>query len=246
MFKMAFESAEAQGDGEVLILSALHGLLKPNDTVAPYDMKMGDKGSVTPQVLARQARKLGLDEDNVDVYSLLPKAYDKALDKALRTFHKYTIPVYEAAPGIGYHRQVCRIIRDTVKCMGSSEDVISALNKTIEILEESPKDYRQTVIALRGAVYDLMPHPARDPAQLARVAEDHKLIDFLANTAIELIDDGWERPVDRDGWEDMVGSILEHDDSPQGQALINRHEVIDASDRTLLDAFLRRLNQLKR
>jgi hypothetical protein len=51
-----------------LILSAKHGLLRPDDIVEPYDLAMGDPGSVTSVPLRRQAAQLGiLDADPVHV-----------------------------------------------------------------------------------------------------------------------------------------------------------------------------------
>lgn len=128
MFKQALRAAESQGDGEVLILSALHGLLHPDAIIEPYNLKMGDKGSVGVADLIRDVRRFDLDDEEVDVYSMLPSAYDKVLDKALRYYDKYTIPVYEATGGIGEQKRVCRVMNDSVKCIQSAlADAVAAL-----------------------------------------------------------------------------------------------------------------------
>jgi hypothetical protein len=62
--------------GRVLILSALHGLLTLHDLIAPYDLRMGDKGSVTGEQLLQQAA--GLDILGADVTVLGPRAYVEA------------------------------------------------------------------------------------------------------------------------------------------------------------------------
>ncbi len=78
-FKAGWKAAHALSD-RVLILSALHGLVDPDDMVAPYDLKMGQAGSVTSARLTRQAASLGV-LDETDVVLLLPRAYaEVALD----------------------------------------------------------------------------------------------------------------------------------------------------------------------
>lgn len=56
----------AQGGGSILILSALHGLLLFSDRIAPYNLHMGQPGSVTALLVRQQAEKRGmLLEDRV-------------------------------------------------------------------------------------------------------------------------------------------------------------------------------------
>lgn len=62
--------------GHVLILSALHGLVTLHDLVAPYDLRMGDEGSVTGERLRQQAADLGIL--GADVTVLGPRAYVEA------------------------------------------------------------------------------------------------------------------------------------------------------------------------
>ena len=110
------EAGAAQADygttSRALILSALHGLLDPDQLVAPYDVKMGDEGSIPVEQLAGQLRPL--TDRTVNIYAFLPKAYRDRLraaadllndDDAL-TGWVHVHDVYEAAPGIGYQRGV--------------------------------------------------------------------------------------------------------------------------------------------
>jgi hypothetical protein len=117
MFKMGLAAAEAEArdmGGEVLILSALHGLVQLDTVLEPYDLKMGDEGSVTAERVLEQARELGMEtEDMVDVYSFLPKAYFGVLDAALREIGVWAQDVYEADRGIGEQRHTCVVVRDT-------------------------------------------------------------------------------------------------------------------------------------
>lgn len=46
--------------GTTVILSGLHGFLPLDGTIEPYEMRMGDPGSVTADQLRNQAQKLGL------------------------------------------------------------------------------------------------------------------------------------------------------------------------------------------
>lgn len=107
MFRHTLAAAQAEADaigGRVLILSAEHGLITLDTVIAPYDRKMGQAGSVTPDTIAAQALALGIDW-GASVYALLPAAYYRPLDEALRAQD-----VYEATAGIGDQRHVNAIV----------------------------------------------------------------------------------------------------------------------------------------
>lgn len=96
-YRAARKLAEDQG-ARVLILSALHGLVDPSTVLEPYDVKMGDAGSITPAVLAEQ-----LDTINpTTITTLLPRAYRLALVRA----GAVVTDLYANAPGIGHQRGV--------------------------------------------------------------------------------------------------------------------------------------------
>ncbi|MFB6985556.1 DUF6884 domain-containing protein [Streptomyces sp. NPDC056304] len=59
--------------GRVFILSALHGLLGLNDPIAPYDLRMGDRDSVTSEQVRQQAIDRGILDADVTV--LGPRTY---------------------------------------------------------------------------------------------------------------------------------------------------------------------------
>lgn len=61
------------GTARVLILSALHGFVDLDEAIAPYDLRMGDDGSVTGEKLRQQAADLGVL--HADVTVLGPRAY---------------------------------------------------------------------------------------------------------------------------------------------------------------------------
>lgn len=104
--------AEAEGtDAEILVLSALHGLVRLDQVLEPYDVRMGDAGSVTAERLRAQAEALGIDW-TATVYGLLPSAYLDALDAALRPSDVYVQDVYETCRGIGEQRGVNRHVRE--------------------------------------------------------------------------------------------------------------------------------------
>lgn len=94
----------------VLILSAKHGLLDLDTVVEPYEVKMGERGSVDYITIAGQLIARGIDAwrtgDHDEVYAMLPAAYLDRLDAAGDVIDLPVQNVYEAAPGIGYMRGV--------------------------------------------------------------------------------------------------------------------------------------------
>jgi hypothetical protein len=52
---------------DIFILSAKYGLIGINDHIEPYDLKMGEPGSVTVSALSDQAGFAGLDAEEVTV-----------------------------------------------------------------------------------------------------------------------------------------------------------------------------------
>ncbi|AGK86235.1 hypothetical protein DNAIII_0054 [Mycobacterium phage DNAIII] len=87
----------------MFILSALHGLVDPADVLAPYDVKMGDPGSIQPAAIADQLRRIR----PTTITTLLPRAYAQALDVAAELAGAGDlVDLYADAPGIGYQRGV--------------------------------------------------------------------------------------------------------------------------------------------
>ncbi|MFD8664860.1 DUF6884 domain-containing protein [Streptomyces microflavus] len=60
----------------VLILSSRYGILNLDDLISPYDLRMGEEGSVTSEQLRQQAGDLGILNAHVTV--LGPRAYEEA------------------------------------------------------------------------------------------------------------------------------------------------------------------------
>lgn len=116
----AADQAAGRGGGQVriLILSALYGLVEIDQEIEPYDLKMGAAGSVTVERVREQATALGMgwgdgdayEDGPGEVYALLPKAYLRVLDEALREIYVYVQDVYEGCAGIGEQRRVNAII----------------------------------------------------------------------------------------------------------------------------------------
>jgi hypothetical protein len=69
-------AAERLG-GRVLILSAKYGLLELAKPIEPYELRMGQPGSVDAATLRRQARTLGVDQVD-DVVILAGRRYSDA------------------------------------------------------------------------------------------------------------------------------------------------------------------------
>lgn len=118
LFTEVLAAAVAEvGEENVLILSALHGLLPLDEVVAPYECKMGDAGALDRRdgglfELAAQIIGYGIHRFEVTVYSMLPKAYEAIMDEALRLAGGLcTVPVYEATAGMGEHKGIAKAMR---------------------------------------------------------------------------------------------------------------------------------------
>ena len=90
-------AAGLTGPGRILILSALHGLLPLDRVIGPYELRMGQPGSITPVELRRQAEQLHL-VDEPQVIILGGRAYSAA---ALTVWPAAATPL-AGAGGLGY------------------------------------------------------------------------------------------------------------------------------------------------
>lgn len=106
----------------VAILSALYGLVDPTTVLAPYDLKMGQPGSVTAAQIAGQ---LTADGPPDEVFAMLPAAYLRVLMEATATLNEAgladiaVLNAFEAAPGIGYQRGVAASLLRTAGRLGA-------------------------------------------------------------------------------------------------------------------------------
>lgn len=101
----ALDEAAGLGPARVLVLSGKYGLVELDEVLEPYDLQMGQPGSVSPETLTAQALALGIDYGS-DVYALLPRPYLARLNEALRTLDVYVQDVYEACQGNGEQKRV--------------------------------------------------------------------------------------------------------------------------------------------
>ncbi|AHJ86607.1 hypothetical protein Jolie2_57 [Mycobacterium phage Jolie2] len=100
-FALTLRAAQKLADDQgarVFILSALHGLVPLDRVLAPYDVKMGDRGCITPAELADQLHAIA----PTTITAMLPKAYRTALERA----GAEVVDLFANAPGIGYQRGV--------------------------------------------------------------------------------------------------------------------------------------------
>lgn len=109
MFKDQLRTALTMTDRKnVLILSALHGLVKLDAVLEPYDLKMGQKGTVNTDVITNQLADILPRDTTFVINALLPKAYAAKLEAA----YPYWIENhYEGCAGIGYQKQRLAQIR---------------------------------------------------------------------------------------------------------------------------------------
>ncbi len=104
--RKAADALARPGD-TVLVLSALHGLVPLDHVLAPYELRMGQAGSVTGDQLRRQARELGVDAAR-EVIVLAGAAYTAA---ARQVWPRAAAPL-EGAGGMGYQLQRLKALRE--------------------------------------------------------------------------------------------------------------------------------------
>ena len=98
-------------DENIRILSAKHGLIKLDTIVEPYDLKMGQKGSVTSETLAEQLAETLPRNETYTIDALLPKKYAAALEDATSD---WILNHFDGCAGIGYQKAVLKTIRQGV------------------------------------------------------------------------------------------------------------------------------------
>jgi hypothetical protein len=102
-------------EAQVLIYSALHGLVSPETELAPYDVRITDAEAIGPVALAATVIAAGIAHGD-EAYGMLPKAYRAKLAEACELADDVALQdVYEAAPGIGFQRGVASSLIRTAK-----------------------------------------------------------------------------------------------------------------------------------
>lgn len=89
----------------ILILSARYGLVRPTEVIAPYDLTVGQQGAVHAEIIAADARRLGVDRAAPVV--VLASARYAALCRAV--WPEVVTPL--TGQGIGYQRATLARIR---------------------------------------------------------------------------------------------------------------------------------------
>lgn len=93
----------------VFIMSAKYGLVTLDTVLPPYDLKMGQPGSVTVSEIQRDMRELFDYDTPFTVEALLPKAYLSVLENA----YDYEVENHYAnCAGIGYQKARLASIRE--------------------------------------------------------------------------------------------------------------------------------------
>lgn len=109
------------GTARVAIVSALHGLVDPTTVLEPYNLKMGQLGSITTERVATQLSYAPPDE----IVAMLPAAYLRVLTAAVDALNEAgradiaVLNAFETAPGIGYQRGVAASLLRTAGRIGN-------------------------------------------------------------------------------------------------------------------------------
>lgn len=110
-FRKGLRAALALTTGDrIRIISAKHGLMPVDQVVAPYNLKMGEPGCVTAELIARQAAEQGLVGES-GVIGLLPRKYATLCRE---TFPDMALPFADLPDGrIGFQGEVLKNIYQT-------------------------------------------------------------------------------------------------------------------------------------
>ena len=109
MFQDALRTARMlTSDSDIFILSARYGLVTLDQILEPYDIKMGDAGSIHVDDVRLQADWYNIDDPYVS--ALLPKSYFKMLDNSLAFPYKLA-NMYAGCAGIGHQKHVLAELR---------------------------------------------------------------------------------------------------------------------------------------
>lgn len=110
--RQAADTLAAATGGRVVILSARHGLLDLHDVIAPYDLKLGDVGSITAATVTAQLATIA----PARIVALLPKAYAGLLRVAAAPLHVELFDVLAGSRGLLEQRAIlARVKRGEVK-----------------------------------------------------------------------------------------------------------------------------------
>lgn len=86
LFKAGYAWAESITISDnIFIISAKYGLIKSNEIIEPYNLQMGDKGSIDVELLKKQAHDLSLMDQNI--YLLAGSKYIDRVNKIGLRFH---------------------------------------------------------------------------------------------------------------------------------------------------------------
>lgn len=133
MFQDALRTArKLYTDDRIYVLSAKHGLVTLDQVLEPYDLKLGDPGSIDAGVLAKQMDKFGIEGT---VTSLMPKMYDKLFTEAAGS--KVEIDHhFEGTRGIGDQKARLSKLRDSAPETIAAPDIPKNMQGSIELSGE--------------------------------------------------------------------------------------------------------------
>jgi hypothetical protein len=112
-FRAAWKAARALAgeEGTIRILSAKYGLISPEKTISPYNLRMGDPGCVTSEWVRVQAMADGLlytQQPGLAVIVLAGRAYSRV---ALDVWPNALTPLADLH-GMGYQLHRLRLIAE--------------------------------------------------------------------------------------------------------------------------------------
>lgn len=110
MFQDALRTARTMTtDDNIRIFSAMHGLVRLDHVLQPYEMKISHKESITGYRLVMQL--MGLKFEGT-IHALLPKPYLARLQSVANALDLQLINHYEGCKGIGFQKARLKQLRE--------------------------------------------------------------------------------------------------------------------------------------
>ena len=173
MFKDALETARQHfSDDKIFVLSAKHGLVRLDTVLDPYDLKLGDPGSIQWNDISVQLQEYGITGQ---VLSLLPKDYFKLLERSTQgvanmpSRHNIQFEnLFEGTKGIGEQKGRLKQLRS--EAAGSGEIIIS--REEILATKEAKRNWKAETAGSYIAEFD------EGVAGIGKTVNDETIVSF--------------------------------------------------------------------
>lgn len=184
MFKDALATArQLFTDDRILVLSAKYGLMSLDDFIEPYDVKLGDPGSISSDYLVPDISDKIVVPGSFDnaplasVMSLLPNDYHKLLNEGLAATSDY---ILQSSNGVGKYSFYLEQVFEGSKGIGEQKGRLKQLR------EESPVPAEAKPKATKPS--EVVPDPQIKDPVVREAVYTKEVIDSMAAEAAAKMD----------------------------------------------------------